>query len=395
MDPRTRRRSTRRIRTSVSTWSAASTATAASASAARSKGSSRGASSIAALSTHLVPDSGTTLLESSCVSCGACVDACPSGALLDASVVAHGRPTEWTRTTCAYCGVGCEMHVGTRGGRIVEIRPALDAKVNHGHLCAKGRYAYDFVASDDRVTEPRIREGTGWRTASWDEAIALRRRQAPRDRGARRARRDRRARLRARDERRGLRRTEARPRRDRHEQRRLLRPRLPRAECGGLEGDVRHRCGDQFVRGRRARADDPRRREQRHLVPSDRRRTDQTSRAAWGESRRRRHTTHRARGARDGAPRASTRDRPRALPRDGARRLRRGARRRAVPARTRRRSRRVPRVPRGLRARPRGRDRRRRGRRHSSRRAAPRDREARDVAPRSRPHRTRTRHRHA
>ena len=65
--------------------------------------------------TRIRPDSGTTLRESSCVSCGACVDTCPTGALEDKSVLSLGTATNWTRTTCAYCGTGCEMNVGTRG----------------------------------------------------------------------------------------------------------------------------------------------------------------------------------------------------------------------------------------------------------------------------------------
>ncbi|MBC7173673.1 MAG: molybdopterin-dependent oxidoreductase, partial [Polyangiaceae bacterium] len=121
--------------------------------------------------TRLVPDSGTTLAESSCVSCGACADSCPSGALEDKSLGLHGAPTQWTRTTCAYCGVGCEMNVGTRAGRIVSVRPVLESPVSKGHLCSKGRYAYGFVDASDRVTTPLIREGARWRAVSWSEAI--------------------------------------------------------------------------------------------------------------------------------------------------------------------------------------------------------------------------------
>ena len=62
--------------------------------------------------TRIVPDSGTTLGESSCVSCGACVDTCPSGALEDKSTLERQKPTNWTRTTCPYCGTGCELNVG-------------------------------------------------------------------------------------------------------------------------------------------------------------------------------------------------------------------------------------------------------------------------------------------
>ena len=123
--------------------------------------------------TRILPDSQTTLRESSCVSCGACVDSCPSGALDDKSVLALGTPDHWTRTTCPYCGVGCEMLVGTRAGRLVQIKPALDSHVNKGHLCVKGRYAFEFVYAKDRVTEPMIRENGAWKTASWEEAISF------------------------------------------------------------------------------------------------------------------------------------------------------------------------------------------------------------------------------
>jgi len=123
--------------------------------------------------TRIVPDSGTTLRESSCVACGACVDTCPSGALEDKTMRALGVPTGWTRTTCAYCGVGCEMWVGTREGRIVTVRPVLDSPVNEGHLCSKGRYAFGFLRAPDRVTTPMVRDGPRWRQVSWDDAIGF------------------------------------------------------------------------------------------------------------------------------------------------------------------------------------------------------------------------------
>ncbi len=119
------------------------------------------------------PDSGTTLLASSCVSCGACVDSCPTGALQDRTVVDRGAPAHGTRTTCPYCGVGCELDVRARGGRIVQVLPVADAPVNKGHLCVKGRYAFEFVGSPDRLTTPLVRDGGAWRAVSWAEATAL------------------------------------------------------------------------------------------------------------------------------------------------------------------------------------------------------------------------------
>jgi formate dehydrogenase major subunit len=122
--------------------------------------------------TRIVPD-GPTLRESSCVGCGACVDTCPSGALEDAAASPLTTPSLWTRTICPYCGVGCEMDVGTRDARIVSVRPALDAPVNKGHLCVKGRYAFAFVHAVDRITRPMIRGRDGWRRTSWTEARAF------------------------------------------------------------------------------------------------------------------------------------------------------------------------------------------------------------------------------
>jgi formate dehydrogenase major subunit len=122
--------------------------------------------------TAIVPD-GASLAESRCVSCGACVDTCPTGALEDVRGPGWGRPSRWTRTTCPYCGTGCEMLAGAHDGRIVSIRPAPDAPVNKGHLCVKGRYAFAFVNAADRVLQPMIRAEGEWRTAAWPDALAF------------------------------------------------------------------------------------------------------------------------------------------------------------------------------------------------------------------------------
>lgn len=121
---------------------------------------------------QIVPDSFGSFAESTCVSCGACADTCPTGAIEDKTYLKHGPPEKWTRTTCPYCGTGCEMNVGTIGDRVVQVKPVTDAPVNKGHLCVKGRYAFEFNHSPDRVTEPMIREDGEWRTVSWEEAIA-------------------------------------------------------------------------------------------------------------------------------------------------------------------------------------------------------------------------------
>ena len=123
--------------------------------------------------TRIVPDSGTSLRQSSCVSCGACVDTCPSGALEDKSLLTYGMPASWAKTTCPYCGAGCEMEVGTSKNRIVSIKPLRDAPVSRGHLCVKGRYAFDFVSAPDRITNPMIRKGDKWLQVTWDDVISF------------------------------------------------------------------------------------------------------------------------------------------------------------------------------------------------------------------------------
>lgn len=114
---------------------------------------------------------GSLLGSSACVSCGACVDTCPSGALLDRTLLEQPEPTAWTRTTCPYCGTGCEMNVGTADNHITAVKPINDAPVSKGHLCVKGRYAFDFVHADDRVLWPMVRSNGTWVRTSWEYAI--------------------------------------------------------------------------------------------------------------------------------------------------------------------------------------------------------------------------------
>lgn len=122
--------------------------------------------------TKIIPDSGGLLADSSCVGCGACADTCPTGAIEDKQALRNGEAETSVRTVCAYCGVGCEMQVGRKQGRITGIRPVLDAAVSKGHLCVKGRYAWEYNQSRDRITSPMIRENGSWKEVSWEEALA-------------------------------------------------------------------------------------------------------------------------------------------------------------------------------------------------------------------------------
>lgn len=109
--------------------------------------------------TKLVAGADQPLLEARCESCGQCVAYCPVGALYDKMSVGRGRATQLkkVRTTCPYCGVGCNFDLNVRDGRIVRVTSAPDAPVNGMALCVKGRYGYDFVHHPDRLRRPLVR----------------------------------------------------------------------------------------------------------------------------------------------------------------------------------------------------------------------------------------------
>ena len=109
--------------------------------------------------------------DSNCVSCGNCVSACPTGAL---STKAGKKFRAWevskTRTTCTYCGVGCQMDLLTKNGKVVGVEPA-DGPANPGILCVKGKFAYQFINHRDRLKTPLIRKDGVLTPASWEEAL--------------------------------------------------------------------------------------------------------------------------------------------------------------------------------------------------------------------------------
>jgi len=116
---------------------------------------------------------GDDFLSSECVSCGACVAACPTAALMDKSVIQLGQPQRSVTTTCAYCGVGCSLNAELQGEKVVRMVPDSRGGANHGHACVKGRFAWGYATHADRITTPMIRESIRdpWRAVSWEEAI--------------------------------------------------------------------------------------------------------------------------------------------------------------------------------------------------------------------------------
>ncbi|MCF6195299.1 MAG: formate dehydrogenase subunit alpha [Emcibacter sp.] len=113
-------------------------------------------------------------LTSDCVSCGACVSACPTDSLLEKNVIDQGKPDHSVLTTCAYCGVGCGFKAEMKDGEVIRMTPWKDGAANHGHACVKGRFAWDYAFHADRMIKPMIRKAytDPWVVVSWDEAIA-------------------------------------------------------------------------------------------------------------------------------------------------------------------------------------------------------------------------------
>ncbi|NKQ21799.1 formate dehydrogenase subunit alpha [Brevibacillus laterosporus] len=162
---------------------------------------------------RVIWDQDKSINESSCVSCGHCVTVCPCNALMEKTMLGEAgfmtnirkdlldpmielvkevepgysgilaiseaeaamreARTKKTKTVCTFCGVGCSFEVWTKGRQILKIEPSEEAPVNSISTCIKGKFGWDFVNSNERLTTPLIRRGDEFVPATWEEALTL------------------------------------------------------------------------------------------------------------------------------------------------------------------------------------------------------------------------------
>jgi formate dehydrogenase alpha subunit len=115
-------------------------------------------------------------INSACVFCGECAQVCPTGAITLKQARYAGRPWELdkVRTTCTYCGVGCQMDLFVKDNKIVKVMGNREyGTPNQGSLCVKGRFGMDFVAHSSRLTKPLIRKDGELKETTWEEAYTF------------------------------------------------------------------------------------------------------------------------------------------------------------------------------------------------------------------------------
>ena len=263
---------------------------------------------------RIVFDCDDPLGQSTCVACGECVQACPTGALMpaalvDAAGVGHLRVDREVDSVCPYCGVGCQLTYKIRDDEILYVE-GRNGPANEGRLCVKGRFGFDYVRHPDRLTRPLIRRdaakpldpeidpgapGSHFRQATWEEALDVAARGLREASGSRRPARAGGLRLGEVLQRGGLPVPEAGSHRLWQQQRRPLHPPVSCLVGGRAAGGDRLRSRDGALH-RRAK----RRRHHRHRLQLER--EPPGRRELLQERGQARHDPDRRRSARAGAP---------------------------------------------------------------------------------------------
>jgi len=127
---------------------------------------------------RIIKGQDVSFYESDCVSCGACAQTCPTGAISDvfrqqlaSAQTVQTAEIDKIRTVCSYCGVGCNLEVSVQNNKILSIEAPKDAAVNSGHTCLKGRYAWRFYDHKDRLDSPLVKIDGKLTKVSWDHAF--------------------------------------------------------------------------------------------------------------------------------------------------------------------------------------------------------------------------------
>jgi predicted molibdopterin-dependent oxidoreductase YjgC len=122
----------------------------------------------------IVASGDRSLKDGDCVFCGECLQACPVGALVPANAVHRDHLStdeKKVRTTCGYCGVGCQLNLHIYDNKVVRVTGVENSGPNYGSLCVKGRFGHDFMTHPERLKAPLIKRNGEFSEATWDEAL--------------------------------------------------------------------------------------------------------------------------------------------------------------------------------------------------------------------------------
>jgi len=125
---------------------------------------------------HGFPSHVKAVRKENCISCGECLHMCPVGALTENLSPIKGRTWQLDRiqTTCTFCGCGCQLELNSVADRkVVKVTTKGETGVNHGSLCVKGRFGFDFIHHPDRLQKPLVKKSGVFVEVSWEEALGL------------------------------------------------------------------------------------------------------------------------------------------------------------------------------------------------------------------------------